>query len=71
MKIERVERFLGNHSIRKEKLDLAIKKATDKLRSKLEIYQNFFPQNSYRQGAHNVYLLGGNNNWPAVCLPVV
>ena len=42
MKIERVERFLGNHSIRKEKLDLAIKKATDKLRSKLEIYQNFF-----------------------------
>lgn len=63
IKIKNPERFKGNHRISTEKLDAAIKKATDKLRSKLEIYQNYFPQNSYRQGAHNVYLLGDNNNW--------
>lgn len=63
IKIKNPERFMGEHEISSEKLDAAIKKATDKLRSKIEIYKDYFPQNSYRSGAHNVYLLGENNNW--------
>ena len=63
IKINNPERFMMGSKISAEKLELAIKKAVNKLRSKLVTYRDFFPQNSYRQGCHHVYILGENNNW--------
>ena len=63
VKIENPERFMGNHAISQEKLDAAIKRATDKLRGKLEVYRYFFPQNNLNGKCFHIYQLGENNNW--------
>ncbi|MBO5370582.1 MAG: glycoside hydrolase family 88 protein [Clostridia bacterium] len=64
VKINNPERFKGDHSIAPEKLQAAIKKATDKLASKLDIYKDGFPQNMKQDGtSYNFYKIGENNSW--------
>ena len=62
IKIDNPERFAGNYEISRQKIDNAIKKATDKLLSKLDHFANGFPDNIvYGRGLK--YNLGPNNNW--------
>jgi len=64
VKIRNPERFKGNHSISSEKLETAIKRATDKLASKLELYKTGFPKNGKQDGSdYKSYKLVENNNW--------
>lgn len=62
--IKNPERFKGNYSISADKLNMAIKRATDKLLSKLDMYKTSFPQNMKRDGADcRKYKFGENNGW--------
>lgn len=54
------ERFMGEHTIPKDKLDTAIKKACDKLASKIDLYLDDFPATASKEYK---YPLGENNNW--------
>lgn len=61
IKLEKPERFMGDHKISPQKLELAIKRATDKLYSKIEVYQTCFPVNIKRP--RFAYVLGENKDW--------
>ena len=61
IKLTNPERFLGNYEIPREKLNNAIKKATEKLLSKLDAYATGFP--SQYTDNYDLYKLGENNNW--------
>lgn len=56
------ERFKGAYTIPEEKIKDAIKKACDKLASKIDIYTDGFPLAYYKGYKYN-YRLGENDNW--------
>lgn len=58
VKIDNFERFQVEHDIPEEKLQNAIKKACEKLASKIDLYMDGFPRNSD-------YNLGKNDTWTA------
>lgn len=58
--IDNLERYSGNKDISKEKINKAIKAATDKLTSKLEEYSHSFVGAVSKNGK---YPLGENNSW--------
>ena len=55
VKINYPDRFKGNHLIAHEKLDAAIKRATEKLELKLDLYKTAFPQNMKCDGSDYKY----------------
>lgn len=60
VKLNNENRFSGTHRISDEKLQNAIKKAADKLLSKLDLYAEKFP-GTY--STDYVYPMGENNSW--------
>lgn len=57
------QRFEEHFEISKEKLDAAIKHATDKLGYKMKKYGICFPQNVCDDPIYKIYPLGENNSW--------
>lgn len=65
LKLQNPERFAGSYEIPAEKLDVAIKKACDKLLGKLDIYAHSYKQNLYHPEDVFKYDMGPNNSWVA------
>lgn len=67
IKLQNPEKYSGKYEIPKEKLDAAIKRATDKLLSKIDYYGDHFPANvingEYQYGQALKYILWENDSW--------
>ncbi|MBQ4630977.1 MAG: glycoside hydrolase family 88 protein [Clostridia bacterium] len=63
VKLNNPELFLKEHKISDEKITNAIKKAIEKLESKLDIYKESFPENISPDGNAAKYFPGPNNSW--------
>lgn len=65
IKLQNPQRFMGNHQIPAKKIDAAVKKATDKLAARLDVYAKSFKQNTYHPEDVLLYDMGENNSWIA------
>jgi len=63
VKLNNPELFLKEHKISEEKITNAIKKAIEKLESKLDVYKDKFPENISPDGNAAKYFPGPNNSW--------
>jgi len=63
VKLNKTEFFSKEHKISEEKITNAIKKAIEKLESKLDVYKDNFPENISPDGNAAKYFPGPNNSW--------
>ncbi|MBQ4630976.1 MAG: glycoside hydrolase family 88 protein [Clostridia bacterium] len=63
VKLSKSELFSKKHNISEQKIKGAVKKALEKLESKLDVYKESFPENISPDGNAAKYFPGPNNSW--------